>query len=128
MGTKEVRCKIENLCKLYNVKYEIFVVSYGEKLNPKYNRIRNTISDNLQYIPGKTKYAIKYIESYRRYIVWDMEKSGTTQLSLGYDKFLSNLEDNKIVTKNIGYSGYGKEPVSILDESGMVNFIKSINK
>ena len=128
MGTKEVRNRIETLCKLYNVEYEIFVVSYGKKLNPKYKRIRNKISDNLQYIPGKTKYAIKYIESYSRYIIWDMEKSGTTQLSLGYDKFLSNLEDNKIVTKNIGYSGQNNEPVFILDESGMVNFIKTINK
>lgn len=123
MGTKDTKLHIEGLCKKYNVDPSTFIVGYGKAISS--TRITFDISTHKQYQCKNQKYAMKYIDSCKWYIVWNLTINKSYKLSVSREEVEKARQNyTTTVKKNLSYPGWGKEVVSVFDEIQLEAFIR----
>ena len=127
MTIQTVKQQIRDHCQRNNIDPRLFVVGYGRMVHG--NRILHNITNSKQFQQEISRYAVKYIESLDRYVVWELrtEKPYRTVLSVS----LRDVEEavklgHTHVQKSIEFSGRGKEIVYVLDRMQFETFVQRI--
>lgn len=125
MSLKNVKEHISKLCQKHGTDFSMFLVSCGEKFTrPKLRMsIQNSVNRHIH------RYAVKYYESCKTYIMWDLSTNKGYILSISTKDIESAIRNHETtVKKPVQYSGWGYEIVSVYNENELENFIKSKSK